>query len=255
MTVAVVIPAAGVGSRMQADRPKQYLTLAGKTVLEHTIAALRQLPQLQQIWLALSADDPYFPTLPLAADASIHRVTGGAERAHSVLAGLAAIDAQQYPWTLVHDAARPLVLACDIEKLLSHCLAAGHGGILAAPVRDTMKRGVAAGGIALAGHSLVGPSLVGQSQVVDHQLTGLSLVAQTVERQQLWHALTPQLFPTQLLRDSLSRALAAGATITDEASALEWAGQPVLLVPGRADNLKITQPEDLALASFYLEQR
>ncbi len=249
MTVAVVIPAAGVGSRMQADRPKQYLTLAGKTVLEHTIAALRQLPQLQHIWLALSADDPYFPTLPLAADASIQRVTGGAERAHSVLAGLAAIDAQQFPWTLVHDAARPLVLASDIERLLNQCLAAGHGGILAAPVRDTMKRGAPAGGIDLAGRSLVGYSQAG------HHPTGCSLVDHTVERQQLWHALTPQLFPTQLLRDSLSRALAAGATITDEASALEWAGKPVLLVPGRADNLKITQPEDLALASFYLEQR
>ena len=80
-------------------------------------------------------------------------------------------------------------------------------------------------------------------------------IQHTVERQQLWHALTPQLFPTQLLRDCLAAALEAGVAITDEASAFEWANKPVLLVPGRADNIKITQPEDLALASFYLEQQ
>jgi 2-C-methyl-D-erythritol 4-phosphate cytidylyltransferase len=113
--------------------------------------------------------------------------------------------------------------------LIEVCLSSGQGGILASPVRDTMKRG----------HI---PS------------QGPSLVEHTVERRQLWHALTPQLFPTLLLRDALSRALAAGVAITDEASAMEWAGHPVQLIPGRADNLKITQPEDLALARFYLEQ-
>jgi 2-C-methyl-D-erythritol 4-phosphate cytidylyltransferase len=229
MTIALVIPAAGVGSRMQADRPKQYLQLAGKTVLEHTVTTLLALPHTSRLYLALSPQDPYFPLLPLASDPRVCRVDGGTERADSVLAGLMAIDAVQYPWTLVHDAARPLVQHSDINKLITACLTASVGGILASPVRDTMKRGLA-------------------------QADGLALVQTTVERQQLWHALTPQLFSTLLLRDALSRALAAGVAITDEASAMEWAGHPVQLVPGRADNLKITQPEDLALARFYLEQ-
>ena len=229
MKIAVVIPAAGVGQRMQADRPKQYLQLAGKTILEHTVGRLLQIAELGGIWLALSADDPYFETTSLPEMAKVTRVLGGAERANSVLNALQSIDAAEFPWVLVHDAARPLVQLSDIENLLQQCLSQNCGGILATLVRDTMKRGDG-----------------GAPQVkVDH----------TVPRQQLWHALTPQLFPTKLLRDCLSHALAANAAITDEASALEWAGHPVLLVPGRADNIKITQPEDLALARFYLEQQ
>lgn len=229
MSIAVVIPAAGVGQRMQADRPKQYLQLAGKTILQHTVNRLQQLPELGSIWLALSAGDPYFEQTSLASDPQVIRVVGGAERANSVLNALQAIDTRLYPWVLVHDAARPLVQLDDIRQLIHQCQNADCGGILATPVRDTMKRAVAAAG----------------SLQIQH----------TVERQQLWHALTPQLFPTELLRHCLSSALAAGAVITDEASALEWAQQPVLLVPGRADNIKITQPEDLVLARFYLEQQ
>lgn len=229
MNIAVVIPAAGIGQRMQADRPKQYLQLAGKSILEHTVSRLAQVPQLGPMWLALSVDDPYFEQTLLPKLPYINRVTGGSERANSVLNALQAIDAEVYPWVLVHDAARPLVQVTDIQNLLQQCLTQQCGGILATQVRDTMKRGNA--GLPLA--------------LVDH----------TVPRQQLWHALTPQFFPTILLRDALSQALAAGVAITDEASALEWAGQPVLLVPGRADNIKITQPEDLALARFYLEQQ
>lgn len=229
MNIAVVIPAAGIGQRMQADRPKQYLQLAGKTILEHTVNRLLELPQLNQIWLALSAEDPYFEQTSLPQLPQLQRVDGGSERANSVLNALQVIDAQAFPWVLVHDAARPLVQRADIENLLTQCLQQQCGGILATQVRDTMKRG--------------------------HHLAGLTKVEHTVPRQQLWHALTPQFFPTALLRECLSQALAASATITDEASALEWAGQPVLLVPGRADNIKITQPEDLALARFYLEQQ
>jgi len=228
MTIALVIPAAGVGSRMQADRPKQYLQLHGKTVLEHTISKLAALPACQAIWVAVSPADPYFSALDLPP--MVKRVDGGAERADSVLAGLRAIDATVYPWTLVHDAARPLVHPADVTRLIEQCLTTGQGGILASPVRDTMKRG-------------------------HRQADGQSVVEHTVDRQQLWHALTPQLFPTALLRDALQQALAQGVQITDEASAMEWAGHPVQLIPGRADNLKITQPEDLALAAFYLERQ
>ena len=228
MNIALVIPAAGVGARMQADRPKQYLVLNGKTVLEHTVSALRQALPSEPLYLALASEDPYFLSLPLATMPNLHAVIGGNERADSVLAALLQIDAEQYPWVLVHDAARPLVRASDIQQLIANCRQAQHGGILACQVRDTMKRGVDNK----------------SCQLVDH----------TVSRQQLWHALTPQLFPTLPLRAALTAALAAGVAVTDEASAMEWAGHPVLLSPGRADNLKITQPEDLALARFYLEQ-
>ncbi|WP_127020631.1 2-C-methyl-D-erythritol 4-phosphate cytidylyltransferase [Rheinheimera mangrovi] len=220
--VATVIPAAGVGKRMKADKPKQYLPLCGVTVLEQTLRRLKQVTALQQFYLALSPDDPYFPTLPLATDSGIQRVDGGPERANSVLNALVQIDAKVYPWVLVHDAARPVVRVSDIELLIDSCIESNQGGILATPVRDTMKRG---------------------SDRVEH----------TVDRAGLWHAYTPQLFPTALLRDALQQALAQGVAITDEASAMEWAGLPVLLVQGHADNIKITQAEDLALAAFYLE--
>ncbi|RVT46069.1 2-C-methyl-D-erythritol 4-phosphate cytidylyltransferase [Rheinheimera sediminis] len=222
--IATVIPAAGVGKRMKADKPKQYLPLCGLTVLEQTLHRLKQVPALQQFYLALSPDDPYFPDLPLAADRQIQRVDGGSERANSVLNALIQIDAQQYPWVLVHDAARPVVRVSDIELLIQCCLQNEQGGILATPVRDTMKLA-----------------------------TAENTVKQTVDRTTLWHAYTPQLFPTVLLREALQRALAQGVAITDEASAMEWAGWPVQLVQGHSDNIKITQAEDLALATFYLE--
>ncbi|MCC5451459.1 2-C-methyl-D-erythritol 4-phosphate cytidylyltransferase [Rheinheimera sp. UJ51] len=220
--IAAVIPAAGVGQRMQADKPKQYLRLHGKTILEHSVKPVLALGAVQQLYLALSPDDPYFAATGLTAE-NIVRVDGGAERVHSVLNALLAIDAEKMPWVLVHDAARPLVRPQDIELLIQRCLEVGHGGILATPVRDTMKR-------------------------------GQSLINATVEREHLWHALTPQFFPTALLRANIQAALAANVVITDEASAMEWANEPVLLVEGHSDNLKITRPADLQLAAFYLEQ-
>lgn len=227
LSIAAVIPAAGVGKRMHSAVPKQYLTLHGKTILEHSVERICRQPQVTALWLALDKTDPYFETTPLV-NAALHRVDGGAERVHSVLNALQQIDAGLHPWVLVHDAARPLVRQADISSLITKCQQAGHGGILACPVRDTMKRGRTA--------------------------AGSYLVAETVERAQLWHALTPQFFPTHQLREAITQALAAGVAITDEASAMEWAGQPVLLVEGQADNIKITRPADLTLAGYYLEQ-
>ncbi|MAA95579.1 MULTISPECIES: 2-C-methyl-D-erythritol 4-phosphate cytidylyltransferase [unclassified Arsukibacterium] len=228
MAIAAVIPAAGVGKRMQTNIPKQYLTLNDKTILQHSVERISRHPQISALWLALDSADPYFDTTPVA-DSAINRVSGGSERVHSVRNALAQIDAVRYPWVLVHDAARPLVRQVDISKLIACCYHAGHGGILASPVRDTMKRGNA------------GPAD--------------TLVVATVEREQLWHALTPQLFPTALLREAITGALAAGVTLTDEASAMEWAGQRVLLVEGMADNIKITRPADLTLAAYFLKQQ
>lgn len=223
--VVAVIPAAGVGSRMQADRPKQYLTLNGKTILEHTIDALLAHPQIDDVVVAISEGDAYFDSHNLRKK-PIRVVNGGKERADSVLNGIMSLD--ENDWALVHDAARPCVESSDISALIaligSQDIA---GGILATPVRDTMKR--------------VKPS----SNVISH----------TEDREGLWHALTPQLFPAVLLKDALITGLARGANITDEASAMELAGHKVAMVNGSPANIKITHPADLPLAEFYLKQK
>ncbi|OAN12594.1 2-C-methyl-D-erythritol 4-phosphate cytidylyltransferase [Photobacterium jeanii] len=218
-----VVPAAGVGSRMAADRPKQYLSIAGKTILEHTVNRLLSHPAIARVVIAISATDPYFSTLALGDDPRVTVVDGGAERADSVFAGLAQV--AEDDWVLVHDAARPCLRHSDLDALIAGALRSDCGAILAAPVRDTMKRGNGAQGIAT-----------------------------TVDRADLWHALTPQMFKAGALRSALETALRQGATVTDEASALEYCGQTPALVKGRADNIKVTQPEDLALAEFYLQQ-
>ncbi|CBJ82721.1 4-diphosphocytidyl-2C-methyl-D-erythritol synthase [Xenorhabdus bovienii str. Jollieti] len=237
--IVALIPAAGIGSRMKSDCPKQYLPLAGKTIIEHTLAALLEHPRIQRVIVALNSADNQFGRLAIASDPRITTVVGGAERADSVLAGLdylASLSTDSSAWVLVHDAARPCLHRDDLDNLLqlinrSAPSPAVCGGLLAAPVRDTMKRMVMA--------SEEEPS------TIDH----------TVDRRGLWHALTPQLFPLQLLRDCLTKALAEQACITDESSALEYCGYHPVLVHGRADNIKVTQPEDLALAEFYLSRK
>jgi 2-C-methyl-D-erythritol 4-phosphate cytidylyltransferase len=221
----VVVPAAGVGKRMQADRPKQYLTLLGKTILEHTLETLISHPRINRIIVALDKADPYFDDLSCSNASWLTRAEGGQERADSVLAGLNAMENEQ--WVLVHDAARPCLSHSDLDKLLAIVNHDMIGGILATPVRDTMKR--------------ENPQY---PQRILH----------TEEREGLWHALTPQLFPLQQLKFALQDALDSQTTITDEASAMEWAGHSVQLVNGSASNIKITRPEDLALAQFYLSQ-
>jgi len=222
-TFAAIVPAAGVGSRMQHATPKQYISLAGKTILEHTLAKLAQLPQLSAIVVALSDNDPYFNDLALT-DSRIVRTLGGKERADSVLNSLLFLASDPPKWVLVHDAARPLVNIADIERLITQCVQADEGGILACKVKDTIKRG---------------------QTYAEH----------TVPRDDLWQALTPQLFKYDELKTALQNALANGAIITDEASAMEWANKPVRLVAGRSDNIKITTPEDLDLAKFLLQKQ
>ncbi len=224
-----IIPAAGVGRRMMADKPKQYLRLHGKTILEHTADKLLSHPAIGKVIIAVSADDPFYAQLPLASHPDVIRVDGGRERADSVLSALnfllSAFESLTDNWVLVHDAARPCVAVSDIDTLIRELSDDAVGGILAAPVRDTMKRSCADG-----------------------------YITQTVDRAYLWHALTPQMFRIGQLHAALSQALAAGVSITDEASAMEWAGLAPRLIAGSADNLKITQPEDLVLAGFYLER-
>lgn len=220
--VCAVVPAAGAGRRMQTECPKQYLSIGNKTILEHSVGALLAHPRVQRVVIAVSPGDSRFRQLSLAQHPQITVVDGGAERADSVMAGLRA--AGDASWVLVHDAARPCLHRDDLDRLLAISETSRVGGILAAPVRDTMKRAE----------------------------PGKAAIAHTVERDDLWHALTPQFFPRALLFDCLSRALNEGATITDEASALEYCGFHPQLVAGRADNIKVTRPEDLRLAEFYL---
>jgi 2-C-methyl-D-erythritol 4-phosphate cytidylyltransferase len=218
--IIAVVPAAGVGARMGADRPKQYLSIAGRTILEHSLAVLAKHPAISQIIVAVNPTDPYINTLNLSAEPKIRLVHGGATRAESVLNGLEAI-ADKSAWVLVHDAARPCLRTTEIDLLLE--VKDPQGAILAIPVVDTIKR-------------------------ADEQ----GRIATTEDRRYLWQAQTPQFFPLQDLQRALSHALHQGLNITDEASAMEFAGQHPLLIAGRSDNIKITRPEDLALAAFYL---
>lgn len=214
-----IIPAAGVGSRMQADRPKQYLPLAGKTILEHTLACFLDHPQLRGLVVSLAGDDPYWPLLACANDSRIERAEGGRERADSVLNGLlrlTELGAQEDDWVLVHDAARPNLSRSDLDTLLETLADDPVGGLLAVPARDTLKRAGADG-----------------------------RVSETIDRSVVWQAFTPQMFRLGFLHRVLADALVADVSVTDESSAVEWAGFAPRLVEGRADNIKVTRPEDL----------
>ena len=221
----VVIPAAGIGSRMRADRPKQYLRLGSKTIIEHTLDCFLDHPQLRALVVCLAENDPFWDELDCAQDARVHRACGGLERADSVLSGLLTLSqlgARDSDWVLVHDAARPNLASCDLNNLLGVLADDPVGGLLAVPARDTLKRAGTDG-----------------------------RVQETVDRSVIWQAFTPQMFRLGTLRAALSDALVSGVAVTDEASALEWAGHHPRLVEGRADNLKVTRPEDLQ----WLEQR
>lgn len=221
-----VVPAAGIGARVGAGTPKQYLSLAGRTVLEHSIAPLLDCADIGRVVVAVAAGDGWWPQLPVACHPRIASVVGGAERCHSVLAGLDALagEAAGEDWVLVHDAARPCLPPEDLQRLLDTLREQPVGGLLAVPVADTLKR------------------------VEGGQVLG------TVDRSALWRALTPQMFRFGLLRAALRRALEEGRLVTDEAHAVELAGHLPQVVEGSARNIKITRPEDVALAAFYLTQ-
>ena len=221
-----VVPAAGVGKRMQADRPKQYLPLAGQTVIEHTLQRLLASEVFQAVAVAISIEDPYWPELAIAKHPAVITAPGGKERADSVLSALQALagKADDQDWVLVHDAARPCITRQDIRLLLERLSQHPVGGILALSSHDTLKK------------------IEGQT------------IIQTVNRQRIWRALTPQMFRYGMLRRALQETQGNPA-VTDEASALELLGFKPGIVEGRSDNIKITRPEDLALAAFYMEQQ
>jgi 2-C-methyl-D-erythritol 4-phosphate cytidylyltransferase len=222
-----IVPAAGAGKRMGGTIPKQYLEILGKPLLQHTLERLLAVEEFAAIAVALSPEDGWWPDLQLADHPRIITADGGKERADSVLSaldrlqGLAAAD----DWVLVHDAARVCITAQDVCQLMLRLAADPVGGILALPSVDTLKG-------------------VEQGMIVD-----------TVDRNHVWRALTPQMFRYAALRSALRDAAAKGLTVTDEASALELTGARPRIVEGRPDNIKITRPEDLPLATFYLERQ
>ena len=219
-----IIPAAGSGSRFSKTELKQYQNIAGLTVLEHTVARLNQLPLTGYV-LAIGEQDNIAQTLALANQEKVHFCLGGSERVHSVLNALQYLSkiANDDDWVFVHDAARPCVSQSSLENLVQSAVDSEQSAILAIPVRDTLK-----------------------------QVETPPQISTTVDRSTLWQAQTPQIAKLGMLKNAIEQALAAGATITDEASALEFVGEQVNVVQGRSDNIKITYPDDLELARLIL---
>ncbi len=220
----LVMPAAGIGRRFGADRPKQYAPLGGRTVIEWALAPFLGDPRCAGAVVALAENDPYWAAV---APATIRIAAGGPERSHSVRNALSTLADCACPddWVLVHDAARPCLPRNDLDRLLAELASHSVGGLLATPAADTLKRADAT-----------------------------REVQQTVDRAGLWRALTPQMFRYARLCEALDRAHAAGRMPTDEAQAIEWLGDHPKLVEGAAANLKITSAADLAIAAALLRE-
>lgn len=219
-----LVPCAGIGARAGAPLPKQYVQIAGKAMVAHTLDALARVPGLAGILVVLAPDDALFEAAVPGFDDPRWRVAhcGGASRAETVangLAVLAALGAQPHDWVLVHDAARCLVRPQWVERLIAACWSDPVGGLLALPLADTLKQERA------------------------------GRVEATLARDGKWAAQTPQMFRLGLLRDALARADAA---VTDEAGAVEALGHAPLLVRGELENFKLTHAGDFELAQRLL---
>lgn len=223
-----VVPAAGRGTRFGGETPKQYLEVGGHPLIAWTLQVLLSHPSIAGAMVVLAADDAHWPALNEIAGKPVQTCIGGAERADSVLAGVNALpdEVRQDDFVLVHDAARPNLAHADLDRLIDLGRADPVGAILAAPVRDTLKRAGDDGGI-----------------------------DRTEPRERLWRAFTPQMFRRLQLSKALDAAHGAGVVITDEAMAMERQGLRPLLIEGREDNFKVTTPADLARFEFELQRR
>ncbi len=223
----VVIPAAGVGKRMEVDKPKQYISVNDKTILEHTINCFINREEIVGVVVAISKSDEYWPTLEIAEHEKIIVAPGGEERYQSVFNGLQMLKnkAESDDWIMVHDAARPCLNQSAIDRLIINLRSHDVGGILAMPCRDTMKRGNPSG------------------EIVD-----------TVEREFLWHAQTPQMFKFGKLFSAIEKVLDKDIIVTDEAMAMELSGHKPMLIQGQQDNIKITHKDDLQHLKYYLNE-
>lgn len=225
MSIWAVIPAAGIGARMHAECPKQYLMLAGEPLLSRVVRLFSAHPLIEKVVVVLHATDHWWPTLSFAHPEKIMTVIGGQERVHSVLLGLQALKefAADDDFVLVHDAARPCLQSEDISRLITALGNHAVGGLLGLPVVDTLKKVNSEDG-----------------------------VEKTVSRETLWRAQTPQCFRYGILKSAIETGLQNQAQITDESSAVEFVGLKPLMVMGNTGNIKVTFPDDLALAEKIL---
>ena len=220
-----MVPAAGIGRRFGADRPKQYLALGNRPIIAHVITTLAAVRETAGIVAAVAPSDTWWEEAAEDFDVPVVRVDGGAERRDSVanaLRYLSAVAADD-DLVIVHDAVRPCLTIADTERVIAVARRHPCGAILAAPVYDTLKRSGSEGAI-----------------------------TDTVDRNQLWRAFTPQVFPLGRLRAALGSAIENGHMVSDEAQAMELTGARPLLVEGSAGNIKVTRPEDLELARALL---
>lgn len=226
--VWAVVPAAGIGSRMQSEIPKQYLKIGHKTILQHTLERLASHADIEGIVVALAKHDSWWPELDINLSCQLLIADGGETRSDSVLNALTMLSQVNTddPWVLVHDAARPCLRHDDIDHMLQTLLTHQVGGILGIPVTDTVKR-----------------------------VDATNTIIETVSREGLWRAATPQMFHLQQLKKAITTATEQGVSVTDEAGAIELAGWEPMMVEGHSDNIKITIPQDLALAQLYLQQQ
>jgi 2-C-methyl-D-erythritol 4-phosphate cytidylyltransferase len=222
-----IVPAAGQGSRFGTELPKQYVTVLGRPLLSWTLSTLLAEPRIDGVVVALAPGDRHWYQLPEAKDPRVRACPGGERRELSVASALDSLAGQagETDWVLVHDAARPCLRGEDLDRLLTQLADDSVGGLLAAPVGDTLKRADARG-----------------------------RAHQTVPREDLWRAYTPQMFRYGLLQRALALCIERGRVVTDEAAAIESLGLRPRLVPGRTDNIKVTNPADAALAEAILRQ-
>ncbi len=221
----VVIPASGIGTRMGGDRPKQYLELRGRSILERTLDNLLAHPRITAAVVVLNAEDLYWTQINYQHEKPVHTVLGGAERYLSVLNGLNYLQQldTDNPLVLIHDAVRPFVSHQDLDQLITIASDCADGALLATPVADTLKLG-------------------------DHQ----QRVKKTQDRSKLWRAYTPQAFYLDRILEALNYAIEAGLEVTDDASAMEARGWHPTLVECDSGNIKITHPSDLLLAELMV---
>lgn len=224
----LVVPAAGTGRRFGSELPKQYQEIDGRCMLAHSLQAFADWGSLAGTVLAIDDDDRWFEGISGQLPLPVRTVAGGVERMHSVINAVQAlrVEAGEHDWVLVHDAVRPCLCADDLRKLTESTRADGVGGLLASRITDTLKK----------------------AQEDNSQAWAVS----TLDRQELWQAMTPQVFPFGLLRTALEAAQEEGKVLGDEAAAMELAGHRPLLVEGRRDNIKVTKSADLALAEAIL---
>jgi len=229
----LIIPAAGIGARLGSEKPKQYLSLMDKAVIEHSLDCFLTDERIEKIFVALNSEDQYWNTLSVSNHPKIIVVGGGEDRHLSVFNGLKVLKetAESDDWVIVHDAARPCVTASDIDQLIEKTRNHPIGGVLGAPVSDTLKH-------------IEYPEISPEKNADK----SLPVVVKTVDRSTTWAAYTPQIFRFNVLYDALRTLVKAGTSVTDESSAIEYAGYQPLMIEGRRDNLKITVPGDLEMA-------